>query len=46
LYQKAYIEKMLKRYDMDKSKATHILLAKDDKFSEAHCSKPNVLRAN
>jgi hypothetical protein len=39
LPQKAYIEKMLKRFNMDKSKATHVALAKDDKFSEAKCPK-------
>ena len=39
LSQKAYIEKMLKRFNMDKSKATPVPLAKGDKFSEAQCSK-------
>jgi hypothetical protein len=39
LSQKAYIEKMLKRFNMDKSKATHVPLAKSDKFSEAQCPK-------
>jgi hypothetical protein len=39
LSQKAYIEKMLKRFNMDKSKATPIPLAKGDKFSEAQYPK-------
>ena len=39
LSQKAYIEKMLKRFNMDKSKATPVPLAKGDKFSEAQCPK-------
>ena len=37
LSQKAYIEKMLKRFNMDKSKATPVPLAKGDEFSEAQC---------
>jgi hypothetical protein len=39
LSQKAYIEKMLKRFNMDKSKATPVPLAKGDKFSKAQCPK-------
>jgi hypothetical protein len=39
LSQKAYIEKMLKRFNMDKSKATPVPLAKGDKFNEAQCPK-------
>ena len=35
LAQKAYILKMLKRFNMDKSKATPVPLAKGDKFSKA-----------
>jgi hypothetical protein len=39
LSQKAYIEKMLKRFNMNKSKATPVPLAKGDKFNEAQCPK-------
>ena len=37
--QKAYIKRMLKRFNMDKSKITPVPLAKGDKFSEAQCPK-------
>jgi hypothetical protein len=39
LFQKTYIEKMLKRFNMDKSKTTPVPLAKGDKFSEAQYPK-------
>jgi len=37
--QKAYIKRMLKRFNMDKSTTTPVPLAKGDKFSEAQCPK-------
>jgi hypothetical protein len=39
LSQRAYIEKMIKRFNMDKSKATLVPLAKGNKFSEAQYPK-------
>jgi len=39
LKQKAYIEKMLARYKMDKCSATPILFAKGDKFGDYQCPK-------
>jgi hypothetical protein len=39
LSQRSYIKKMLNRFNMNKSKATPIPLAKGDKFSEAQCPK-------
>jgi hypothetical protein len=39
LSQKAYIEKMLKRFNMDKSKAIPVPLAKGDKFNEVQFPK-------
>jgi hypothetical protein len=37
--QRAYIEKIVKIFNMDKSKATPVPSAKGDKFSEAQCPK-------
>ncbi|MBS2634144.1 hypothetical protein KFY46_25775, partial [Salmonella enterica subsp. enterica serovar 1,4,[5],12:i:-] len=34
LSQKAYIEKMLKRYNMDKSSTSHVSIQKGDKFNK------------
>ena len=39
LSQKAYIKKMLKRYNMDKCNTSPVPIQKGDKFSQAQCPK-------
>jgi len=44
LSQKAYIEKMLKRYNMDKCNTSPVPIQKGDKFSQAQCPKNDLER--
>jgi len=42
LSQRSYIEKVLKRFDMQESKFKDTLVAKEDKFSLKQCPKGNL----
>ena len=42
LSQQAYIEKMLKRYNMDKCNTSPVPIQKSDKFSQAQCPKNDL----
>ena len=44
LSQKAYIEKMLKRYNMDKCNTSPVPIQMGDKFSQAQCPKNDLER--
>ena len=44
LSQKAYIEKMLKRSNMDKCNTSPVPIQKGDKFNEAQCPKNDLER--
>ena len=44
LSQKTYIEKMLKRYNMDKCNTSPVPIQKSDKFSQAQCPKNDLER--